>query len=168
MDLMKFNGNNLDELRHSKQKLEQFDRILEENMKQSYFSKYTSWFSTTIAIIVIIARLVILMCCCCKCSWLPFIGRFFPKHPSYCGLPQICITNHDERFELSDRPLTELRLRHLEELDEANDRVFHYANASSVPCSTNVPITRPRRSLREKRFQILINFFSKIISYICL
>ncbi|XP_060530460.1 uncharacterized protein LOC132704467 [Cylas formicarius] len=31
--LMKFNGNNLDELRHSKQKLEQFNEILEENIK---------------------------------------------------------------------------------------------------------------------------------------
>lgn len=161
MALMKINHNNLDELRHSKHKLEQFDEILRDNMNQSYFHRSVSWISTTTAIILIMALSIILSCCCCNCSWLPIIGRFFPNRPSYCGLPNICITNHNERLELTDRQLIQLRLRHLEEQDEAADRFLHSTSATAIspPSYQHSPSAprqdiRPRKATSESRFQI--------------
>lgn len=108
MEPMEINNLNLDELRHSEHKLEQFDEILNRNINQSFFSKHTSWFSTTLGASLITAIVLFLMCCCCNCAWLPVIGKYFPRRRKCCGFPNICITNNNERYEISDRQLMRL------------------------------------------------------------
>lgn len=163
METLTFKSLNLNELRHSRQKLEQFDKILDRNINNSSFFPTFSWLSASIGIILLISLSIILICCCCNCSWLPVIGRFFPKHPSYCGLPNICITNHNERFELSDRQIARMtlnQLRHLEEEDEQAEQELRLTQPALPPtyerfATTSLhPERRTRKQVTSGRFEI--------------
>ena len=112
------NNLNLNELRHSQHKLDQFERILDQNMNKSYFFPNVFGFLAIIAISVILCIILLILCCCCNFFWLPIIGKFFPKYPQYCGLPNVCITNHNERFELTDRQFSEMSLRRIRDLNK--------------------------------------------------
>ncbi|KAL3283937.1 hypothetical protein HHI36_018105 [Cryptolaemus montrouzieri] len=165
MDTLKIDNANLDELRHSKKKLDQFDEFLAQNMQESFLSKNLSWFATTTEILCFAVVMILSCCCCCNCSWLPLIGRFFPKYPKYCGLPSICITNHNERFELSDSQLAQMNLNRLQQLQDENEASLQLmCHSTNSPKPTLLPYTRsspstslelrPRRSNQGGRFHI--------------
>ena len=115
MDPVVLTKMNLDDLRHSQHKLEQFDEILQQNINKPFVVRHFSWFTCLTALISI----CIFLCCCCKCGFLPYIGKFWPKGKSCCGFPSVCITNHNERLEISEEQMLRLnRLRRLCDSDE--------------------------------------------------
>lgn len=134
---------NLDDLRHSQHKLQQFEEILDEKLRQSDSIYHTSWFATTIAVLVVFA-LAIFCCCCCNCHWLPYFGKLFPKRRTCCELPSICITNHNERFNVNEEQMVrfnEIRQRY----DKSPDRQSVCSRSASVP-PASVPVVSEMRS----------------------
>lgn len=119
MEPMDINNLNLDELRHSQHKLEQFDAMLDRSINQSYFGRHISWFSITTGAVLITILVLLILSCCCDCAWLPIIGKCFPKRRKCCGFPSICITNNNERYQISERQL--MRLSQLRQIQEEDD-----------------------------------------------
>lgn len=138
MEPIEINNLNLDELRHSQHKLEQFDEILQKSINEPFFNYETPWFLIITSIAVIIA--IIMICCCCNCSWLPYIGKIFPKRIGCCGtLPNICITNHNERYQINEEHAIRLnRLRRIYQ-DEEQQPTLGSPSGELVPmCSETV------------------------------
>lgn len=161
MNPMDLTNLNLDELRHSQHKLEQFDEILQKSINEPFFSNHTSWF--TISILLSSIFLLIILCCCCNCSWIPYFGKYFPKRKTCCGItPNICITNHNERFEISEEQA--YRLSHLrriydneEDVPVQQSRELEPVSKELVRCTSasarNSAEPRSRKSV-DKRFQV--------------
>lgn len=74
---------NLDELRHAKHKLQQFEETLQTEINKPFLGEHHTLFNIILSVLVIMIILLILCCCCCRyccdCTWLPYIGRFIPK-----------------------------------------------------------------------------------------
>lgn len=91
-------GLNLDDLRHTKHKLEQFEDTLQSNVNKPHFLTHSVWYQSYIMFTILLIFIVLsyLFCCkCCNCHWLPFIGSFWPKFNRNApfDLSKICITN---------------------------------------------------------------------------
>lgn len=163
MEPMKLNNLNLDDLRHSQHKLDQFDEILQKNLNNSNPSPYSSsFFKILLSILSLIVTIFIICCCCCNCR-IPYFGKLFPNRKGCCGLPNICITNHNERLQLSEEQVMRLsRLRRVYEDDPDNPSD---TSRDIVPMSTSVSVRNltelnnsdsdPRlRKSFEKRFRV--------------
>lgn len=84
-------------LHHAQHNLQQFHEILQNNLNKPFNNRRYSWFIILLAIVL----LVVAFCYCRTCSCLKlFCSRF--KTNSCCGIPNICITNHNKRLELTD------------------------------------------------------------------
>lgn len=162
MDTINLNDLNFDDLNHAQRKLEQFDEILQTSINHQFLSYRPSWFSILISLIGII--ILVFFCCCCNCSWLPYVGRSFRKGKGCCGMiPSICITNHNERYELSEEQALRLnRLQPVYEDDPSslNSRELVPLSSGIVPSETVSECERPSgvqtrsRKTHDRRFHI--------------
>lgn len=153
MEPMNLKNLNLDELRHAKRKLDQFDEILQENITKHSRFYHRSWFSILCAVVIIIA---LILFCCWKCPCFRHIKKWIFEGRHCCHIPSICINNHNERYELSERQL--VRLSNLEanqELRNTLEPVELEPSTSGNPLTRSVLDLKSRRSISsEKQFRL--------------
>lgn len=74
---------NLDDLRHAKHKLDQFDEILRKEINKPLLVEQYTTFGLIIGVITVaLIIFVFCYCCsryCCNCTWIPLIGRYLPN-----------------------------------------------------------------------------------------
>lgn len=151
MEPVKLQDLNLDDLRHSQHKLKQFEELLDHRLHESHFLHPSSWFTTTVAILLLFLLVILFCCCCCNCSWLPYIGTFFPKRRNCCELPSICITNHNEGVRLNEEQIMRLsRLRNKPEdtSDSDGHSVCEAVSSASDQRENVANDVRPRKFFR--------------------
>lgn len=155
MEPVELTNLNLDELRHSQHKLEQLEEVLQNDINKPFALRHSSWFTTVLAILAI----MFLLCCCCNCSWLPYIGKFWPRRKSCCGFPSVCITNHNERLEINEEQM--LRLSRLRRLNSDEDVSAHslvpiksYADNKHKSVSKRLSLQDVSSISNERRFQV--------------
>lgn len=128
MEPLVLNNLKLDDLRHAEHKLQRFDEMLQNNMNRPYYTRHYSWFT----LILTLLGILIILCYCCNFPCFKLF-RYLFRHKSCCGFPSICITNHNERLELSDEQamrLSRLRLT----TDEEPSAPLRYLRC---PCVTS-------------------------------
>lgn len=91
-------GLNLDDLRHTKHRLEQFEETLQSNINKPHFVTHSTWYQSYImftAVLIFILLTYVCCCKCCNCHWIPIIGNLWPKSNKNApfDLSKICITN---------------------------------------------------------------------------
>lgn len=149
MEPIKLQNLNLDDLRHSQYKLEQVEEIIDERLRVPFSFYHISWFATTVGVLLIAILIIICCYCCCNCSWLPYVGHLLPRRRTCCGLPSICITNHNERLQINEEQM--MRLDHLRsQLEESNDR-RSVCSRDAVPSASANSATP--YDLRSRKFQ---------------
>lgn len=147
---------NLDELRHAKHKLDQFDDILRREINQPFLTEHYTAFGSFIGIITLMFFSIILLCCCsrycCDCTWIPFIGRCLPQRRSVMFLPhhhKENITPRSSSINLTELPNTIQNQAsstiHVNEAQEDVPLVNTHPN-SSQPVVCNPYNLRSRRS----------------------
>lgn len=162
MDPINVSDLNFDNLNHAQHKLEQFDEILQTKITQQIFPYRPSWFSILITLIGIIT--LVFLCCCCKCTHLSYVGRLFSRGKGCCGMiPNICITNHNERYEMNEEQalrLSRLRRMYDDNQSPVNTRELVPLSSEIVPSETvsecektNGVQTRSRKT-HDRRFHV--------------
>lgn len=93
MEKVKLSNINLNELQAAHHKLQQFDDLLEDNLKQPIYSSHFKWYNLALGIITTL----VLALCCCRCLPCRKLSKWLrsdscsSSHSSCC--PPICITN---------------------------------------------------------------------------
>lgn len=151
MKTIQLNNLDLDSLRHSRHKLEQFDEILQENINKPYIIRHSYWYNIFFGIVLIIV-LILIFCCCCRGNRLYRLWKC--SRCIQCCPPNICITNHNERVQLNENQL--MRLTRLLREDSTNPGVNAIEGEPSSS-SNELPMNltpKPRRPISDSR----INF----------
>lgn len=106
------NNLKLDDLCHAQHKLQQFDEILQNNFNKSFYTRHYSWFTLTNYTGHLNHHMLLLQ--------LPMFKllRYLFRQKSCCGFPNICITNHNERLELTDDDDQATRLSRIRRLHD--------------------------------------------------
>ncbi|XP_018903976.2 uncharacterized protein, partial [Bemisia tabaci] len=91
-------GLNLDDLKHTKHKLDQFQETLQSSINKPHIVPHSPFYQSYIAftVFLLILFFMYIFCCkCCNCHCLPFIGKFWPRSNANApiDLSKICITN---------------------------------------------------------------------------
>ncbi|XP_072161742.1 uncharacterized protein [Bemisia tabaci] len=98
MKPLSITGINLEELRHTKHKLDKFQEILDDNLSKPHIVTHSILYQSYLAFTIIVIALIItyVFCCkCCNCRWLPILGKLWPESNKNAplDLSKICITN---------------------------------------------------------------------------
>lgn len=95
MNTLKLSDLNLNDLRHTQHKLEQFEEELQYNMNQPYLVQKSKWYNVLLGIIATLMTILLFCCGLCRCCrWRPFnwFRRFF--RPDNCKY-MVCINSHN-------------------------------------------------------------------------
>ncbi|XP_072153666.1 uncharacterized protein [Bemisia tabaci] len=91
-------GLNMEELRHTKHKLDQFQETLEATINKPHIVSHSILYQFYVAFTILLLALIMAYIFCCKCCnfrWLPIFGRLWPEsnRNAPVDLSKICITN---------------------------------------------------------------------------
>ena len=146
------NNLNLDEISHVQFKLKQMDDTINRHMNQPSITSHISWMA-----IIVLTILLACLLCYCKCyRYLKFPWSSMCRKTDCCGLSRICITNHNERYEISDENLTRFtnsRKKHFEEVPlQVMESSANVQETLIEPSPTDRPSLR--RSTRERHSKL--------------
>lgn len=125
MEPLRLHDINLDDLRHAKHKLQQYDEILQQNLNKPFIIQHTKWYNVLFGILTVILSLLLFWYCCGKCCRWRFIAplkRFFTRENCQ---KLICINSHNtiSQSSLNTQEFSLRRLRSLEMMErlDANE-----------------------------------------------
>lgn len=129
MEPLQLHDINLDDLRHAKHKLQQFDEILQQNLNKPFIVQHTKWYNVLFGIVTIVLLLLLFWYFCgncCKWRLIAPLRRYFAK--KNCK-GTICINSHNT-ISQSSINTQDFSLRRLRSLENIDNMVLHEENDS--------------------------------------